>query len=510
MGSLGSWRGFGKLAALAAAIVCCVQLTQAGASASTIEGWKHSWDTGPVFAETSGGGRILFARDEVAPQEGQPAGRIMNATIDGNYVGRQTVTNPGPLTDITVPDYVDRFAYVNAKGVCKVDLRSSDGAQETCDFGAGSSQPAYSPDGTRLAYVKSGSIWIERWPLPPIEVGDLPTASSFTAKQPVFSADGSRVFFVVEGSDSGQSLAGIWSAASDGTGIPARLTGTADTSPCFADFEPTWRRVEDKVVFVRSKAGCGANGVAGIWQIDPDTAWNDSAWPQGELLSDDSVEASEYSQPTASRDGGLVAYTRLSEKHEGPGSRIHLIDAAGDRALSSPPAGSAGSMDAHPTISANGRYVAFQREIPRGDVSWTSGIFRIDASGANQIGITKSYSYYQQGGGLTGPSIGLSVTPRNPVLKKGKELRLEVTLRNRSGKRLRNVRICAKTGRRLIRPRPPCAKIKKVGPRADVTRTFWPTRHGRAGRQGSTRISFRAFNTLPAELPQATVRIKLR
>ena len=513
MKTLRSWGLPGRASIALALALMGAAAVQSSASASVIEGWRHSWDTGPVFAtDPSGVGRILFSRDTVAPQAGEPYGRIMNSTIDGSYVGFQMPPMPGRPTDITVPGNVDRFAYTGAQGVCNLVYQEASAALVNCDYGADSSDPDYSEDGKQLAYVKAGRIHLDRpWSPEPVVIGSPPGADMFTARQPAFALYGERVVFAAEGSDSGQILDGIWSAPTDGTGSPTRLTGSTGSAGCISDSEPEWRPVEEKVVFVRSDTGCGGgNLIPGIWQVDPDTAWSDGAWPQGEKLSSDFSVVDSAAEPVTSQDGKMVAYARHNRFTGADSSRIHLIDANGDRQLSSSVSDGNITLDTHPSFSANGRYAAFAREIPPMDASRRSGIFRIGSDGTGQTQITESYSYYQQGGGLTGPDIYLTVSPKRPVLKKGRPLRLKVQLHNQSDRRLTNMRLCAKTGRRIVKSSRRCVKLKGIDSGGKAKRTFGLRRHGKAGNQGWTKAEFRALGGGASGSPSASVKIRLR
>lgn len=485
MGKMLFWKLVRRSVLAALALFVCL-VAAAPAPASQVEGQRYSWDTEPQFVPTDGGERILFSRDSDGPIDVGPWQRLMMTTNDGSYTypykqgtlqgrdfhaaaalfdGQIAYESWIPSINETTGELVMTF-----KEVCLGEPVGP--MSDICWLGdtyTPLTDPALSPLGDQLAVEKGvgmqvakispfGMSGIEGVPMPP-----LPEAS-----KPAFSRDGENIVFVGDGSTAGDSDSGIWIVPSDGSGAARRLTGTVSDDPCYEDSAPAWQPFVDKAVFVRNALDCGEDELSGVWRIDPDSTWSDGDWPQGEQLVAGNSNDREFSEPTVSRDGTAIAYVRRSATPGEPGesSRIHLFNLSYDSVISD--SGETGiNFDSHPSFSASGQYVTFQR---RADAegepadSHKSGIYRVDADGSDQIQITRSYDFFQEGccAPPEKPKLKLRVQPSKIRMKADRPRNVQVRASRTGNGNAREVKICAK-GPRILRFGRKCHKFGALG-----------------------------------------------
>jgi Tol biopolymer transport system component len=167
----------------------------------------------------------------------------------------QPQANPAPGGGIGPPTSQSRGS--------SIWLASADGtgARRLTPEGVDASAPAWSPDGTQLAFV-AGSPNVE----PDIHVARV-TDAGLTEERvfagergidwaPAWSPDGRSIAFVSDRSDNDE----VWVAAADGSGEPRKLT----SSPA-NDWVPVFSPDGTRIVFVSDR-----NGTAGIWSMATD------------------------------------------------------------------------------------------------------------------------------------------------------------------------------------------------------------------------------------------------
>jgi Tol biopolymer transport system component len=114
-------------------------------------------------------------------------------------------------------------------------------------FSNGSGDPAYSPDGSKIAFVSENQIFVmnadgsrRR------QVTTSPTAKT----DPAWSADGTRIAYVSNSFDVDQQTdLEIWAIRADGT------SRTQLTSNTFPDTRPAWSPLGNKIAFVSTRTG---------------------------------------------------------------------------------------------------------------------------------------------------------------------------------------------------------------------------------------------------------------
>ena len=144
-------------------------------------------------------------------------------------------------------------------------------------------QPAFSPDGSRVAYysVKRGGIWV----VP--SSGGTPKRLTEFGSNPSWSPDGSRIVFQSDplndfgsGVRSAMPPSTLWTVASDGTGEPKQLTTVG--SPPGGHGAPDWSPDGNRIVFdsndwaSSSVWSIGADGTGLVSVMDPPAVVGDN------------------------------------------------------------------------------------------------------------------------------------------------------------------------------------------------------------------------------------------
>lgn len=195
----------------------------------------------------------------------------------------------------------------------------------------GDSQPAWSPDGTRIAFVSSrpNADGTEHWTKELYvmdatgEAGDLPpatrltndpkdeqTGSSIEDSQVTWSPDGSRVAFVSQGRGDHQDSCDLWTMDSqdlDGDGFGDDMAQiTFDESflcDAFEDMTPSWSPDSSLIAFASQRIGNPE-----IWLVDADN-------PSDLRNVTRTVVVDEY-EPGWSPDGTLIIFKKWVSESE--------------------------------------------------------------------------------------------------------------------------------------------------------------------------------------------------
>jgi Tol biopolymer transport system component len=154
--------------------------------------------------------------------------------------------------------------------------------------------PAWSPDGSKLAFERNNRIWVMNANgSAQKNLGlDTPVGWSF---DPAWSPDGSELAFESDGE--------IWTAKSDGSGAETRLTDLWATEGKAA-YAPDWSPDGSKIVFTAKEPGCCF--LNDVWVVNADGSGlrnlTDSAGGVGE------------DHPVWSPEGNQIAYVRSSSR----------------------------------------------------------------------------------------------------------------------------------------------------------------------------------------------------
>jgi Tol biopolymer transport system component len=256
-------------------------------------------------------------------------------------------------------------------------------------------QPAWSPDGGRIAFSSARAGDFDIWTVP--GVGGPPTqvtAGPGDDERPQWSRDGARVAFIrVRGS-----VARVWTVSAGGTGARP----IAGPFPCCIDrvrWSPDGRRLAfgtrdvsgagDDAVWIVRRDGHGLRRVgAGEWPAwSPDgrlLAYGGRGFVAGGALTVARTTGAPRPRAVTTIDGGMPAWTpdgrHLVYVHNTGGdaeSRLRRVslDGTGDVPLTPGPGWSpAGPGDLWPDVSPDGRRVAFVSGStePFGDIALVS------------------------------------------------------------------------------------------------------------------------------------------
>lgn len=232
----------------------------------------------------------------------------------------------------------------------------------------------FAPDGQNFAFVRDvlgedGSSTVSE-----IFVGDLadPNAArpitqtgALDTSSPTFSPDGQYIIFSSSGTGSAPDL---WVVGVDGAGIQ-RITNTD-----FAEFDPAWSPLGDKIVYSAEFAG---DGTTELFFLSVTAAGE----PVGSAMQATDAASSSYS-PAWSPDGSTVVF---ASDRRGDGD-IYTMDAAGaNEQLVTIDDG--GAEDQSPSYSADGRWIVFISN--REDASFQTYVMR--DTGAEMRRITSSF-----------------------------------------------------------------------------------------------------------------------
>ncbi len=183
-------------------------------------------------------------------------------------------------------------------------IRPSGGAPTRITFPTGgSATPAYSPDGSKIAFMKGNHIFVMN---ANGMKSDGTGATQITPpgtinKEPTWSPDGTKIAYVVQEADYE-----IYIINADGTGTPQRLTNNT-----FPDTQPAWSPLGDQIAFVSAHTDPtdpDRDRDRNIYIMDADPATNDVA---ANLTPGTSapVYQGHDDAPSWSPDGQWIAYS---------------------------------------------------------------------------------------------------------------------------------------------------------------------------------------------------------
>lgn len=338
-----------------------VALLLLGAACQTADGPAIEPAPSPVVPATVGAperselGR--FDRDGRLFSTGAPADDVQFEGRAAADLQQHTAASEGadfdPDVDLTGRRLV--FASTRHSRFSRLYLKAVDGATLTqiTDEAADDVQPAFSPDGTRLAFASNRSgqwdIWlVDTNGKSPTQITDNPAADL----HPSWSPDGKQLVFCrLQG---GEGRGELWIVDVDNPAAQ-RLIGEG--------LFPEWSPNGDKIVYQRARAR-GSRAFS-IWTID---VRNQEALYPTEVAGSPRLA---LISPSWSMDGTRIVFAAMLSDQEGllRGGRAEICvidaDGRGFQRLSS-----GRGENYSPTWSADGR-VYFTSRVPNGEMIWS-------------------------------------------------------------------------------------------------------------------------------------------
>ena len=187
-------------------------------------------------------------------------------------------------------------------------------------------QPAWSPDGSRIAWASAGGIRIAA----PNGTGVVQLTDDRRDRDPAWSPDGALIVFASNRDGDFE----IYEQPVNGGGLRQMTDNDVE------DTHPSWSPTADAIVFSSNRAG-----TSDLWTMGPN----------GENLRQLTLEGDAEDAPAWSPDGSRIAFT---SDRDGATSFVYLMNADGsgiERLL----AGGEGEHD--PAWSPDGRYIALSK-----------------------------------------------------------------------------------------------------------------------------------------------------
>ena len=236
-------------------------------------------------------------------------------------------------------------------------------------FSNGSGDPAYSPDGGKIAFVSNNQVFV----MNADGSGRRQVTTSPTAKtDPAWSADGTRIAYVSNSFDVDmQTDLEIWSIRAEGTGR------TQLTSNTFPDTQPAWSPLGDRIAFVSARTG---DTDRNVYVMDSDGANQQSITPNSPPGCSSNCYQGHDDDPSWSPDGSKIAYIHGDLPAGGGLPDIWMMDPNGDNRINV--SNSNTVSYAQPAWSPRGdRFVAV------GATDTNRNIYVMDSDGTGQVEI---------------------------------------------------------------------------------------------------------------------------
>ena len=281
--------------------------------------------------------------------------------------------------DAVVPGENGQIAFSSARdGGLEVYVINPDGSGQTnlTKNTVSDSQPAWSPDGTKIAFISSRNENPELY-RPDVYVmnadGSAQTRlTNNTANEsgPTWSPDGTKIAF--------ERFYELWVMNADGTG-ETRLTNNAAS-----DYAPSWSPDGTKIAFESDR-----DENAEVYVMNAD----------GSGQTNISNNAARDYQPAWSPDGTKIAFTRFTQVY------VMNADGTGQTRLTN-----SSAIDSAPAWSPDGTKIAFNSDVTGSDIT-AAEVYVMNADGTGQTRLTNG------AGTTTDPDWGVPPRPGVPPLE---------------------------------------------------------------------------------------------
>ena len=212
------------------------------------------------------------------------------------------------------------------------------------------SNPAVSPDGSRIAYEFFRGIWVMN--ADGTDQRMLTDGQAGTDEDPAWSADGTRISFSRNGAD-------IWAINADGSD-PRNLTNTPGTSD--DEIEPAWSPDGTRIAYTRIGCEPERRGAHCVFVMNADGSGQTNLTPEDEMHQCPNSPGYYFNgtsrSPSWSPDGGKIAFAGPVICPNTLGNNIWTMnaDGSGKTSLNN----DNGSNDLRPVFSPDGTRLVFE------------------------------------------------------------------------------------------------------------------------------------------------------
>jgi Tol biopolymer transport system component len=244
--------------------------------------------------------------------------------------------------------------------------------------------PAVSPDGSRIAFVHDNQIWVMKASgMTAGGTGATRITDTSTAKtKPTWSPDGSRIAYVANSVDvDGQTDLEIWVINADGSG-PTQLTNNT----VFSDNEPAWSPDGSQIAFVSARTG---DTDRNIYVMNSNGSNPVNVTPNSPAGCSPNCYQGHDDSPAWSPDGSKIAYVHgygtLANPFAGGGfPNIWVMDSNGNNKTNVSDIST--RSDTAPAWSPQGDKIAYVGN------ATNNNIYVMNSDGSNQVPVDTSSS----------------------------------------------------------------------------------------------------------------------